>query len=172
MDVSFAPSCRPPTTPEQFNWGADAPVQRTEFGVCEHDWVMAPCMKNRDCLNCSEHACVKGDAAVHARIRHLHEHDLAECTKALDAVLSGATVADRWLEHALKSLIREQQLLSLLESDDVEDGAVIRLSDASAEHSHLSRALEQRLPKLRDPSLPESIRGLIERYSSGKPLVP
>ena len=171
MDVSSAPSCRPPTTPQEFNLGVSGPVQRTEFGVCEHDWVMAPCMKNRDCLNCSEHACVKGEEKAHARIKERHDHHLAECTKALDAVRSGTAVADRWLAYALKSLIRQEQILSLLESDDVEDGAVIRLSDASAEHTHLTRALEQRLPKLRDPSLPESIRGLIERYSSGQPLV-
>ena len=171
MTVSSAPTRWLPTTPQEFNSGVRGPVQRTEFGACEHDWVLAPCMKNRDCLMCSEHTYTKGDTEAHARIRDRRDHHLAECTKALDAVLSGTNVADRWLEHALMSLARQDQLLSLLGSDDVEDGAVIRLSDTSAEHTHLSRALVQRLPKLRDPSLPESIRRMIGRYASGKPLV-
>ena len=166
-----APARLPPTTPQDYNRGTSAPTQRTEFGVCEHDWVMSPCMKNRDCLNCSEHVCVKGDVQAHVRVQVRYEHNLAECTKALDAVRSGAAVADRWLEHALKSLIREQQLLALMESEEIEDGTQIRLSEASAEHSHLRRALDQRLPKLRDRSLPKAIRALIGRYASGKPLV-
>ena len=56
-------------------------------------------------------------------------------------------MADRWLEHALNMLLRQLQLLALLESDDIEDGATIRLADAGAEHTHLRRALEQQLPR-------------------------
>ena len=160
-----------PTTPAAHNTGVCGPTHRTEFGVCEHDWAMSPCMKHRDCISCTEHVWFKGDPQAHARIKAQHDHHLAECTKALDAVLAGIAVADRWLEHALKSLIREQQLLALMESEEIEDGASIRLADASAEHSHLRRALDQRLPQLRDGSLPESIRTLIARYSSGESLL-
>ena len=163
---SSTPSSVPvPTTPAQFNWGACGPTHRTEFGICEHDWAMAPCLKNRDCLNCCEHVYRKGDAEVQARIRAMYDHHVAECTKALDAVRVGTAVADRWLEHALRSLGRERQLLELLESDAIEDGAPVRLSDAHAEHSHLRRALDQ---LLREPSLPESICDLIASYLSGE----
>ena len=147
------------------------PTHRTEFGVCEHDWVMAPCMKHRQCLTCSEHVCLKGDMQAHARIRERYEHHLAECTKTLDAVLAGTAVADRWLEHAIKSFVHEQQLLDLMESDEIEDGAPIRLADERAEHTHLSRALAQRLPQLRDAALPQSIAAIIRSYCGGKSLV-
>ena len=157
-----------PTTPAQFNWTASGPTHRTEFGVCEHDWAMTPCTKNLDCLTCSEHVCRKGDLQARIHIKARYEHHVAECTKALDAVAAGTAVVDRWLEHALKSLIREQQLLALMESESIEDGAPIRLADASAEHSHLRRALDQRIPQLRDPSLPQSIQKLIARYVSGE----
>ena len=157
-----------PVTASEYDWGSRGPTHRTEFGICEHDWAASPCMKHRGCLNCSEHVCVKGDVTARARIKAKHDHHLAECTKALDAVLGGAVVADRWLEHALKSLLREHQLLALMDSDAIEDGAAIRLADARAEHTHLGRALDQRLPQLRDPSLPESIRNLISRYSRGE----
>ncbi len=36
----------------------------TEFGFCTHDFVMAPCFKAMDCLNCSEQVCVKGDSRL------------------------------------------------------------------------------------------------------------
>ena len=169
--ASIPCSAPEPTTPAQHNWGVSGPTHRTMCGECGHDWSMTPCTKNRDCLNCCEHVCRKGDAQAQAWIRAMYDHHLDECTKALDAVLAGTAVADRWLEHALKSLLREHQLLELMESDDIEDGAPIRLADVSAEHSHLRRALDQRLPKLRDSSLPESVRALIGRYCSGEPLV-
>ena len=150
------------------DWAASAPTHRTEFGRCTLDWAMTPCTKYRDCLLCSQHECRKGDAQALERIRIHHDHNEAECRKALDALVAGVSVADRWLEHSLKSLIRQAQLLELMESEDIEDGTPIRLTDASAEHSHLRRALDQRLPQLRDPALPQVIRELIENHTSGR----
>ena len=160
-----------PTTPAEWNLHAKGPTHRTEFGACEHDWVMSPCTKHGDCLNCAEHAYVKGDHEAYARLKARSEQHLAECEKALRAIQAGTSVADRWLEHALKSLMRELPLVRLLESDDIEDGTEIKLTDDSAEHSHLRRALDQQLPQLRDPSLPASIKALIGRYINGKALV-
>ena len=165
---SSSPRTFIPTTPAEFNMGERGPTHRTEFGVCEHDWVLSPCMKKRDCINCSEHMCVKGDAQALERIKANHEHHAAECTKALDAIVAGARVADRWLEHGLKSLVRMQHLLCLLEDDSVPDGSAIRLADDSAEHTHLRRALTQRLPHLRDPSLPDSVKRLVAKYCDGR----
>ena len=127
-------------------------------------------MKHGDCLNCVEHMWEKGDAQSHEWIRTRYEHHVAECTKALDAIVAGTCVADRWLEYALKSLLRLQHLLSVLEDDSVPDGSQIRLADDSAEHTHLRRALVQRLPRLHDPSLPDSVKRLIDRYCDGHSL--
>ena len=162
---------REPTTPAEWNLREKGPTHRTEFGACEHDWVMSPCTKHGDCLNCAEHAYVKGDQEAYVRLKARCEQHLAEGEKALRAIQAGTRVADRWLEHALKSLIRELPLVRLLESDDIEDGTQIHLTDDSAEHSHLRRALDQRLPQLRNPSLPASIKALIERCINGKALV-
>ena len=162
---------REPTTPAEWNLREKGPTHRTEFGACEHDWVMSPCTKHGDCINCTEHAYVKGDQKAYARLKARCEQHVAEGEKALRAIQAGTRVADRWLEHALKSLIRELPLVRLLESDDIEDGTQIHLTDDSAEHSHLRRALDQRLPQLRDPSLPASIKALIERCINGKALV-
>jgi hypothetical protein len=120
---------------------------------------------------CAEHAYVKGDMEAYARLKARCEHHLTECEKTLAAIRAGTGVADRWLEHALKSLMRELSVLKLLEAEDIEDGTKIRLTDDGAEHSHLRRALEQRLPQLRDPSLPASIKSVIRRYLNGEALV-
>ena len=142
---------RVPTTPAEHNLGVAGPTHRTEFGVCEHDWASLPCTKNRDCVSCSEHMYFKGDAQSHERIKARHEHRVAESTKALDAIVAGTRVADRWLEHALKALVREAELLRLMEDDSIPDGSAIRLADESAEHTHLRRALAQRLPRRKHP---------------------
>ena len=160
-----------PTTPAEWNLRAKGPTHRTEFGVCEHDWAMSPCTKHGDCVNCAEHTYVKGDQEACARLKEKSEQHRAECEKALRAIQAGITVADRWLEHALKSFMRELSVLRLLESDDIEDGTEIKLTDDSAEHSHLRRALEQRLPQLNDASLPARIKALVEKCINGKALV-
>lgn len=165
-----APSPQAPITPTEFNLGVEAPTHRTEFGACELDWTSSPCTRNRDCVNCPSHRYEKGDTQSHERIRFFYEHHVAECTKALDAIVAGATVADRWLEHGLKSLLRLQELLSLLEDESIPDGSAIRLADDSAEHTHLRRALAQRLPRLRDASLPDSVKRLLARYCDGHSL--
>ena len=160
-----------PTTRAEFNLRAIGPTHETAFGACEHDWAMSPCMKHGDCLSCAEHMYVKGDEERFARLKARNEHRVKECEKALAAIRAGARVADRWLEHQLKSLVREMQVLSLLATEDVEDGAKIRLTGDTAEHTHLRRALEQRLPGLRDRTLPAQIRALIERCTNGEALV-
>ena len=80
-------------------------------------------------------------------------------------------MADRWLASALNTLLRQLQLLAMLESDEIDDGATIRLADDSAEHTHLRRALEQRLPHLRNALVPAEIEAVIRRYISGETLV-
>ena len=35
-----------PTTRAEFNLRASGPTHQTEFGACEHDWTMSPCMKH------------------------------------------------------------------------------------------------------------------------------
>lgn len=43
----------------------------TELGVCIHDWTMLPCQKHRDCINCTEHFCIKGDIKKTAYIKDM-----------------------------------------------------------------------------------------------------
>ena len=157
----------PPVALRDFNLGERGPIIRTAMGHCEHDWVTSPCEKNRDCVNCSEHAWVKGNAEALGRVKEKHERMVTQCQQALAAIEQGHAFADRWLEHALKTVIRTRELVSLLESDKLEDGTVVTLNDDKAEHSHLRRALEQRLPELGTPTIAHEIKALIQEYLDG-----
>ena len=88
------------------------------------------------------------------------------CDSARKEMERGTAGADRWLEYNLKTLIRGRELVALLESDEVEDGALIKLEDA-AEHSHLGRALDQQLPTPRKSALCEKLQGLLREYPGG-----
>ena len=148
---------QPPVTVEDFNICEPGPVHKTEFGFCTHLFVMSPCDKFRDCLNCAEHVYVKGNQGCYQRIKEKAKFFQSQYDQAREATDAGDAGADRWLEHVLKTLPVAKELLAILESDDIEDGTVIkRNSEAVREHSHLGRALDQRIPKRPDNSLPQN----------------
>jgi hypothetical protein len=41
----------------------------TDIGFCIHDFAMLPCPIHRDCINCNEHVCIKGNEAQAQRVR-------------------------------------------------------------------------------------------------------
>src|SRR5690606_3894203 len=43
----------------------------TEFGYCMHNFASEPCQMHRDCINCEEQECVKGEAHKEANLRKL-----------------------------------------------------------------------------------------------------
>ena len=50
-----------PVTIQEFNTLDHAAVHVTEYGYCVHDYTMGPCEKFRDCVNCTEQVCIKGE---------------------------------------------------------------------------------------------------------------
>ena len=155
-----------PVTMQDFNLREPGPVHKTEFGYCLHDWPMSPCDKYRDCLNCLEHVYVKGNPECHARIKEKVAFLQSQYDEVMEAINQGEAGADRWLEHVSKTLFPAKELLELLESDEIEDGTVIRRNpDAVREHSHLGRALDQKLPQPPDNSLAQTFQLLLnERH--------
>jgi hypothetical protein len=49
----------------------------TEFGICIHDYTMTPCSLYRDCMNCVEQVCMKGDKERTDRIKQTREDTMA-----------------------------------------------------------------------------------------------
>lgn len=122
----------------------------TLLGFCVHDYAMLPCQKHRDCLNCTEHVCVKGDASKLERLKKHRDEIRLQLAKAQSANDDGVYGADRWSQHQGKTLERADQLIEILESKNTPDGTIIRLSN-DQEFSPLKRAIAARSTA---PSLP------------------
>lgn len=100
----------------------------TEYGFCVHDFSMLPCQKHRDCLNCIEQVCVKGDEEKLERLKKQRDGIRLQLTKALDASENSVYGADRWSQHQITTLERVGQLIEILESPSTANGSVIHLS--------------------------------------------
>ncbi|MNJ26697.1 hypothetical protein D3C77_211870 [compost metagenome] len=118
----------------------DVMAHVTEFGFCVHDYSMLPCQKHRDCLNCAEQVCVKGDTEKIKRLKLQRDAIALQLAQAEQALEEGFYGADRWTVHQQKTLDRANQLILLLESDEVQAGALVRLSN-DQEFSPLKREL-------------------------------
>ena len=100
----------------------------TEFGYCIHDFTMTPCQIHRDCLNCDEQVCIKGDHVREANIRRQREEteDLLESATA--GQREGYAGAGRWVDHQTLTLKRLEQLCQILDDPNVPTGALIQPS--------------------------------------------
>lgn len=123
----------------------------TEYGVCVHDWTMMPCQKHRDCMNCHEQICIKGDAERNLRVRRSLEIAEIEHKKAIEALADGWEGAGRWESHHYRTLKRLRNLVAIFDDPNVPDGSVIQLS-GNDEYAPISHALDEYL------ALPQSIR--------------
>jgi hypothetical protein len=119
------------------------PVHVTEFGACAHDWIMSPCEKFRDCLNCGESAFIKGETDCLERIKAQFAQITKDFAEAKEAVAKGWSGVDRWYEHHEKKYNRLCQLIELLEDPTIPDGSIITMVDGT-DYSHLRRSLQAR----------------------------
>lgn len=132
-----------PMTMQEFNTLEHAAVHVTEYGYCVHDYTMSPCEKFRDCVNCTEQVCIKGDDTekldrIKKRLVKLERlFFLADA-----AVESGDMGADRWYQYHKKTVTRLRELVAILENPDIENGAQIKLR--GNDFSQLRRVAEKK----------------------------
>ncbi len=133
-----------PITVQEFNILEKGPTHITEYGVCVHDYTMSPCEKYRDCLNCSEQVCIKGDKERLKRIklRLLKVEKQFEASET--AIKDGFAGADRWHEYHKNTLNHLRELVLILENPDIPDGSQIKLSNNKS-FSILNRAVNAEL---------------------------
>lgn len=131
---------RMPMTRQEFNSLSIPTAHITEYGFCIHDFTMSPCQKFRDCLNCTEQICVKGDQRLD-RIKARHADVKRILEKAEKEIEEGAAEADRWYEiHALTDA-RLEELVGILTDPSIPDGSLVKLRNPN-EFSPLRRAVE------------------------------
>lgn len=128
----------------------------TEFGYCIHDFTMTPCQIHRDCLNCDEQVCIKGDHVREANLRRQRE----ETQDLLDAARAGQNEAyagaDRWVEHQAMTLKRLNQLCGILDDPGVPVGALIQLSGV-VPASRIEQAASRRLLLVHEATASEGL---------------
>ena len=136
----------PPIKLEEFLARPGQAAHCSAFGYCLHDYAIAPCQRFRDCLNCSEHICVKGDPR-HGRLRMMKQKnaELLNAAKIEDG--DGAFGADRWVEHLTRQNMRLDQLISIDEDPTIPIGTFIHF-DSALEHSPADQALAARGQRL------------------------
>lgn len=132
-----------PVTFTELNAIGDGIAHVTEYGFCVHDFSMLPCQKHRDCLNCTEQVCIKGDDERLERLMQQRDGIRQQLEKAREASEDGLYGADRWSQHQHKTLERVSQLIEILESPKTPIGSVICLNN-DQEFSPLKRELAAR----------------------------
>lgn len=138
----------------------------TDLGYCVHDYTMAPCLIHRDCINCQEHVCVKGDAAKTARLRQQLEEAQRLLVKTEAAVQEGHYGSDKWLEHHRLTTERLCQLCAIMDDPNVPSGAIIQLNNVKSasriEQASMVRAQLTSLPRNGNDGLFEEFRMLLK----------
>ncbi|WP_229503653.1 integrase [Massilia putida] len=115
----------------------------TDFGYCIHDYVMTPCQMHRDCLNCGEQVCIKGESEKEKRIRQAHDEATRLLAMAEQAETEGELGASEWAEHHRAQLARTSALLDILDNPLVPRGAIIQLMPTDT-RSRLDQAEQAR----------------------------
>lgn len=132
-----------PMTRHEFNNLMIPTAHVTEYGFCVHDYTMSACQRFRDCLNCTEQVCVKGDRRLE-RIKDRYQDVKRLKDKAELEINEGTAGADRWYQIHDLTEQRLRELIWILENPEIQDGAIVKLRNEN-EFSPLRRAVEARL---------------------------
>ncbi|WP_290922317.1 hypothetical protein [Halodesulfovibrio sp.] len=135
--IAAAPKKKNLITRSEFSELEIATAHTTAIGYCVRNFVMSPCTKFMDCINCNEHVCIKGDIEKTARIRQqLQEAEgmLQLAIKEVEYRKGSPTYCndkiDRWLDHHSQTVMLLTKLVEIMDDPNVPLGTVIQLSDA------------------------------------------
>lgn len=132
-----------PMTRQEFNTLAMPTAHVTEFGFCIHDYTMSPCQRFRDCLNCTEQVCIKGDRRI-SRLKERLTIVEGLRKKAAQEINDGTAGADRWYQIHDLTEKRIGELINIMEDPNIQDGAIVKLRNQN-EFSPLRRALDAKI---------------------------
>ncbi len=131
---------RQPVTYQELGVDRLGTAKATLYGMCVHDYAMAPCQKQRECMTCKEHVCIKGDHVTLDRILLLEKQLELLLKKAREAQQDGDFGADRWVDNHKWKLAHVRTMRIILEKEEVPDGSAIRIPEGH-DPSPVRRAL-------------------------------
>lgn len=140
-----------PRTLQELNTKAALTAHTNEFGMCVTSYMAEPCTKYRDCINCDQQVCVKGDDGKCDRIRKRLKDERKLLRMDKKAVDDGVQGALQFYERRKLTTERCEQLLTMMEDPNIEDGSLIKLLNIE-DVTQLDRAMDangkKRLPKI------------------------
>lgn len=126
------PSARQIILRSQFSSAGTSAAHTTKYGWCMHDFASEPCQLHRDCINCEEQECIKGEAHKLQNLRLFKSETELSLSRARSAASDSDWGADIWVQHYTQTLERTNALIAILEDPAVPDGTRIRLSVTGA----------------------------------------
>lgn len=159
-DSTFTFQIATPRTLQELNTKTTLSMHTTEFGLCTHSYIDEPCLKYRNCLNCTEHVCIKGDAEKKKRLQNRLRKEKILWAKDKEAVSKNVTGATVWLETRELTIKRCEQMIALLDDPNIPDGTPLSLPP-SEDVTHLDLAY-QKAGRKRIPVIENTQRKKIE----------
>lgn len=132
-----------PMTTAEFNAMHVTTAHVTEIGFCIHDFVMSPCQKFRDCINCTEQVCIKGDKRL-SQLESQLELVQSQLDASVEAAAEGLYGADPWTHIQTLTRDRLKDLLMIRDDPSIPDGSVVRLANPK-EFSPAKRAIDSQV---------------------------
>jgi len=120
---------RHPVSYEELGIDRLGTAKATLYGMCVHDYAMAPCQKQRECMTCKEHVCIKGDYISLERIRLLENQTEMLLQKAQNAHIDGDFGADRWVDNHKWKLAHVRTMRIALEHQSIPEGSVLHIPE-------------------------------------------
>lgn len=141
-DSTFTFQIATPRTLQELNTRTTLSMHTTEFGLCTHSYIDEPCLKYRNCLNCTEHVCIKGDEEKKKRLQDRLKKEKILWAKDKKAVSKNVTGAMVWLEMRELTIKRCEQMIALLDDPNIPDGTPLCLP-SSEDVTHLDLAYQK-----------------------------
>ncbi|MCG9664201.1 integrase [Vibrio mediterranei] len=140
-----------PRSLQELNTKASLTAHTNEYGMCVTSYMAEPCTKYRDCINCDQQVCEKGNDGKCERIRKRLKDEKKLLKMDKRAVDDGVQGAVQFYERRKLTTQRCEQLLTMMEDPSIEDGSLIRLLNVE-DVTQLDRAMDangkKRLPKI------------------------
>ena len=100
----------------------------TDIGYCLHNYMQSPCPIMRNCIQCAESVCIKGDECSRRALDQLYADSsllTAAARRDMEDEMDGAT---EWFNAHLEREGVLKNLLNILDNPDIQDGTPIILN--------------------------------------------
>ncbi len=100
----------------------------TDIGYCLHDYMQSPCPIAKNCIQCAESVCIKGDESSRKALGLLYADSRALTEAAQRDAEGGVHGADEWFKAHLDREEVLKNLLDILDNPEVSEGTPIILN--------------------------------------------